>query len=69
MVADVEDSTRKVKEKVADLPKSTKKRDGGGRSRGTGGKSLDSRRFEAQRCAELEMPSEDTATISMPKSK
>jgi hypothetical protein len=67
MVADVEDSARKVKEKVADFPKSTKKR-GGGMSRGTGGKSLDSCRFEGQRHAELETPSEDTGTISMPKS-
>jgi hypothetical protein len=68
-VADVEDSARKGKEKVTDLPKSTKKRGGSGRSRGTGGKSLDSHRFEAQRRAELETPSEATATISMPKSK
>jgi hypothetical protein len=69
MAADVEDSARKGKEKVADLPKSTKKRVGGGRSRGTGGKSLDSRRFEAQHRAKLETPSEAIATINMPKSK
>jgi hypothetical protein len=68
-VADVEDSARKGKEKVTDLPKSMMKWGGSGSSRGTGGKSLDSRCFEAQRRAELEMPSEATATISMPKSK
>jgi hypothetical protein len=65
----VADSTRKGKEKVAELPKGTKKRGGSGRSRGTGRKSLYSRRFEAQHRAELETPSEATATISMPKSK
>jgi hypothetical protein len=47
----------------------TKKRGGGGKSRGAGGRSLDSRRFEAQCHAELETPSEATATISLPKSK
>jgi hypothetical protein len=47
----------------------TKKRGGGGKFRGAGGRSLDSRHFEAQRHAELETPSEATATISLPKSK
>jgi hypothetical protein len=64
MAADVEDSARTGKAKVA-----TKKRGGSGKSRGGGRKSLDSRRFEAQRCAELETPSETTATISLPKSR
>jgi hypothetical protein len=64
MVADVEVSAHKGKGKVT-----TKKRGGGGKSRGAGGRSLDSRRFEAQRRAELETPSEATATISLPKSK
>jgi hypothetical protein len=67
--ADVEDSAHKGKEKVADLPKSIKKQGGGGKPRGTGEKSLDSRRFETQHRVELETPSEATATISMPKSK
>jgi hypothetical protein len=64
MAADVEDSARTSKAKVA-----TKKRGGSGKSRGGGGKSLDSRRFEAQRCVELETPFENTATISLPKSR
>jgi hypothetical protein len=64
MAADVEDSARKGKGKVA-----TKKRGGSRKSHGAGGRSLDSRCFEAQRRAELEMPSEATATISLPKSK
>jgi hypothetical protein len=46
-----------------------KKRVGSGKPRGSGGKSTDSRRFEAQRRAELEMPSESTATIILPKSR
>jgi hypothetical protein len=66
---DVEDSARKGKEKVADLLKSTRKRGGSGKPRGTGGTSLDSRCFKDQCCAELETPSEATTTISMPKSK
>jgi hypothetical protein len=69
MAVDVEDSARKSKGKVTQLPKTTKKRGGGGKSRGTGGRSLDSRHFEAQRHADLEMPFEANATISLPKSK
>jgi hypothetical protein len=69
MAADVEDLARKGKEKVAELPKVTKKRGGSGMSHGTGRKSLDSHRFEAQHRPELETPSKATATISMPKSK
>jgi hypothetical protein len=42
---------------------------GSGKTRGGGGKSVDSRRFEAQRRAELETPSENTATINLPKSR
>jgi hypothetical protein len=64
----VEDSARKGKEKVTQLPKNTKRWGGSGKSRGTSVKSLDSHRFEAQRRVELEMPSEATATISLPKS-
>jgi hypothetical protein len=55
MAADVEDSARKGKGKVT-----TKKQGGSGKSRGTGGRSLDSCRFKAQRRAELETPSEAT---------
>jgi hypothetical protein len=69
MAVDVEDSARKGKGKVTQLPKTIKKWGGSGKSCGAGGRSLDSRRFEAQRCAELETPSEATATISLPKSK
>jgi hypothetical protein len=61
---DVDDIARTTKAKVA-----TKKRGGSTKSRGGGGKSTDSRRFEAQRRAELEMPSENTATINLPKSR
>jgi hypothetical protein len=52
-----------------EIAKVTKKRGGSEKARGTGGKSLDSRRFKAQRRAELEMPSEATATIRMPTSR
>jgi hypothetical protein len=68
-MADVEDIAHKGKEKVAQLPKTTKRQGGSGKPRGTGRKSLDSRCFEAQRRAELEMPSEATTTISLSKSK
>jgi hypothetical protein len=47
----------------------TKKRGGSRKSRGGGGKFLDSRHFEAQHRAELETPSETTGTISLPKSR
>jgi hypothetical protein len=46
-----------------------KKRVGSGKPRGGGGKCTDSRRFEAQRRVELETPSENTATINLPKSR
>jgi hypothetical protein len=69
MAANMEDSARKGKEKVTQLPKTTKKLGGSKKPRGTGGKSLDSRRFEAQHRAELETPSDTTATISLPKSR
>jgi hypothetical protein len=69
MAANVEDSACKSKRKVTQLPRTTKKRGGGRKSRGAGGRSLDSRRFEAQRRADLEMPSKANATISLPKSK
>jgi hypothetical protein len=62
--ADVEDSAPTGKAKVA-----TRKRGGSGKSRGGGRKSLNSRCFEGQHRAELETPSETTATISLPKSR
>jgi hypothetical protein len=65
----MEDSAGKGKQKLAESPKVTKKWSGSGKAHGTGGKSLDSPRFEAQHCAELETPSEATATIQMPKSR
>jgi hypothetical protein len=61
---DVDDTARMTKAKVV-----LKKRGSSGKPRGGGGKSTDSRRFEAQRRAELEMPSENTATINRPKSR
>jgi hypothetical protein len=59
MMGDVEDTTHTAKTKVA-----TKKRGSSAKSRGGGRKSTDSRHFEAQRRAELETPSENTATIN-----
>jgi hypothetical protein len=64
MAGDADDTARTTKEKV--IPK---KRVGSGKPRGGGGKSTDSRHFEAQCRAELETPSESTATINLPKSK
>jgi hypothetical protein len=64
MAGNVEDTAQKTYEKVV-----AKKRAGSGKTRGGGGKSADSRRFEAQRRAELETPSENTATINLPKSR
>jgi hypothetical protein len=64
MAADVDDLAHSGKAKVA-----TKKRGGSRKSRGGGGRSTDSRRFEAQRRAELETPFETTATINLPKSR
>jgi hypothetical protein len=61
---DIDDTTHMVKTKVV-----TKKRGSSIKPRGGGGKSTDSRRFEAQRRAELETPSENTATINLPKSR
>jgi hypothetical protein len=63
-VGDIDDTARTVKTKVT-----TKKWDSSVKSRGGGGKSTDSCRFEAQRRAELETPSENTATINLPKSR
>jgi hypothetical protein len=60
----MDDSARSGKAKVA-----TKKWGGGRKSRGGGGRSTDSRRFEAQRRAKLETPSEATATVNLPKSR
>jgi hypothetical protein len=64
MVGNVDDTAHMTQEKVV-----PKKRAGSGKTRGGGGKSVDSRRFEAQRRAELEMPSKNTATINLPKSR
>jgi hypothetical protein len=64
MAGDVDDTTRIAKTKVT-----TKKRGSRAKFRGGGGKSTDSRRFEAQHRAELETPSENTATINLPKSR
>jgi hypothetical protein len=61
---DVDDTAHMVKTKVV-----TKKRGSSGKPHGGGGKSTDSRHFEAQRRAELETPSENTATINLPKSR
>jgi hypothetical protein len=61
---DVDDMARTAKTKVV-----TKKRGSSGKPHGGGGKSTDSHHFEAQRRAELEMPSENTATINLPKSR
>jgi hypothetical protein len=64
MARNVEDTAQKTQEKVV-----AKKRAGSGKTHGGGGKSADSRRFEAQCRAELETPSENTATINLPKSR
>jgi hypothetical protein len=64
MAGNVEDTAQKTQEKVV-----AKKRAGSGKTRGGGGKSADSSRFEAQCRAELETPSENTATINLPKSR
>jgi hypothetical protein len=64
MVGDVDDTACMVKMKVV-----TKKRGSSVKPHGGGGKSTDSRRFEAQCRAELETPSVNTATINLPKSR
>jgi hypothetical protein len=64
MTGNVDDTAHMTQEKV--IPK---KQASSGRTRGGGGKSVDSHRFEAQRRAELETPSENTATINLPKSR
>jgi hypothetical protein len=64
MTGDVDDIDRTVKTKVT-----TKKQGSSAKSHGGGGKSTDSRRFEAQRRAELETPFDNTATINLPKSR
>jgi hypothetical protein len=64
MATDVEDSARTCRAKAA-----TKKLGGTKKSRGGGGRSIDSRCFEAQSRAALETPSENTATINLPKSR
>jgi hypothetical protein len=63
MAGDIDDTARTAKAKVV-----TKKRGSSAKPCGGGGKSTDSRHFEAQRRAELETPSENTATINLPKS-
>jgi hypothetical protein len=64
MAGDVDDIAHTTKAKVV-----PKKWGSSGKPRGGGGKSTDSRRFEAQRRAELETPFENTATINLPKSR
>jgi hypothetical protein len=64
MVGNVDDTAHMTQEKVV-----PKKRAGSSKTRGGGGKSVDSRRFEAQCRVELETPSENTATINLPKSR
>jgi hypothetical protein len=64
MAGNVEDTANMSQEKTV-----SKKRAGCGKTRSGGGKSTNSRCFEAQRRAELEMPSENTATINLPKSR
>jgi hypothetical protein len=64
MAGNVEDTAHTTQEKAV-----SKKWVGSGKTRGGGRKSANSRRFEAQRRAELEMPSENTATINLPKSR
>jgi hypothetical protein len=63
-VGDVDDTACTGKTKVA-----TKKWGSSAKSHGGGRKSTDSRRFEAQHRVELETPSENTATINLPKSR
>jgi hypothetical protein len=57
------------KEEMVETPKITRWRIGGGRVRGAGGRILDSRHMEAQRCAQLDMPSKATTTIQMLKGR
>jgi hypothetical protein len=64
MAGDVDDIARTTKAKVV-----PKKWGSSGKPRGGGGKSTDSCHFKAQRRAELEMPSKNTATINLPKSR
>jgi hypothetical protein len=64
MAGDLDDIARTAKAKVV-----TKKWGSSAKSRGGGRKSTDSHRFKAQRRAELETPSENTATINLPKSR
>jgi hypothetical protein len=64
MAGDIDDTARTTKAKVV-----TKKWASSAKPHGGGGKSTDSRHFEAQRRAELETPSENTATINLPKSR
>jgi hypothetical protein len=64
MAGDVDDIACTTKVKVV-----PKKRGSSGKPRGGSEKSIDSRRFKAQRRAELETPSENTATINLPKSR
>jgi hypothetical protein len=60
MAGNVEDTAHTTQEKAV-----SKKRADSGRTRGGGGKSADTRRFEAQRRAELETPSENTAMLTV----
>jgi hypothetical protein len=64
MTGDVDDTARMTKAKVV-----PKKRGSSGKPPGGGGKSTNTCHFKAQRWAELETPSENTATINLPKSR
>jgi hypothetical protein len=62
MAGDIDDIAYMTKAKVV-----TKERGSSAKPRVGGGKSTDSCRFEAQRRAELETSSKNTATINLPK--
>jgi hypothetical protein len=64
MAGNVDDIAHTTQEKAV-----PKKRAGSGKTHGGGRKSVDSHHFEAQRMVELETPSENTATINLPKSR
>jgi hypothetical protein len=64
MAGDIDDTARTTKAKVV-----PKKWGSSGKTHGGGRKSTDSHRFEAQRRVEQETPSENTATINLPKSR
>jgi hypothetical protein len=64
MAGDIDDTARMTKAKVV-----TKKRASSAKPHGGGEESTDSCHFKAQRRAELETPSKNTATINLSKSR